>query len=303
MRCAICVSVCVALACGAGPAGSLEARFETLKRADELTLAFPARVKAAVVGATYDVLFASDPAMRRVRELSPRDLELLYKAVSLTVFYTADDRQVHAMPPVLVELEARGLASAQHYTRMYEAFVTARMIPQARALASEHPLLALDPLPELHDAELVAGQPTAWVVAPDRRALERRSIDLRHAARVVVVSHPTCHFWANARQALQDDPVLGEIFAAHAIQLAPQEGRIDFDLLQVSNREHPAWQTVLTYRRDEWPMIDVWSTPTFYFFQAGTLVAKVEGWPEGGRRAEVVAALEQIGLLPTRPRP
>lgn len=290
---------CVALACGAPPVGSLEGRFAALKRADELTVALPTRDKAIAMGTIYDLLFTVAP-MQALRELSPPDLAWLYKAASLTVFYTADERRVLAMQPVLAELEARGLASPHHDTKMYEAFVTARMLPQARAFASQHSLVSLEPLPETRDAALAAGQPTAWFVDPARRALERRNVDVQRAAHVVVVSHPACHFWANAWQALESDPVLAKIFAEHAIQLAPQDARIDFDALQAWNRTHPAWPTLLTFRRDEWPMLDTWSTPTFYFFQAGALVTKVEGWPEGGRRAEVVAALTTIGLLPSQ---
>ncbi len=299
MRAAALMLACVALACGAPRTGSLEDRFAALKRADELTMALSTHDKATAMRAIYDALFIIAPTTP-LRDLSPQDLAWLYRAAALTAFHTADERRVLAMQPVLAELEARGLASPHHDTKMYEAFVTARMLPQARAFASQHALLALEPIPETRDAVLVDGQPTAWLIDPHRRALERRSVDLQRTAQVVVVSHPACHFWANAWQALEADPVLAKVFAAHAIQLAPQDARIDFDALQAWNRAHPAWPTLLTFRRDEWPMLDTWSTPTFYFFQAGALVAKVEGWPEGGRRAELVAALTAIGLLPSQ---
>ena len=45
-------------------------------------------------------------------------------------------------------------------------------------------------------------------------------------------------------------------------------------------------------------MIDYWGTPTFYFLQNGVVRAKVTGWPKEGRRAELLAALRQVGLIP-----
>ncbi len=38
-------------------------------------------------------------------------------------------------------------------------------------------------------------------------------------------------------------------------------------------------------------------TPTFYFFKAGTLMAKIEGWPHEGKRDEMMAALRLLQLV------
>jgi hypothetical protein len=57
------------------------------------------------------------------------------------------------------------------------------------------------------------------------------------------------------------------------------------------NHEHPAMQHTIAYRNDEWPMIDWWGTPTFYFIKDGAVIAKFVGWPKEGRRAELLTAL------------
>jgi hypothetical protein len=79
--------------------------------------------------------------------------------------------------------------------------------------------------------------------------------------------------------------------------MAPQVSAFDWDVFEQWNREHPGQETTLAFRHDEWPMIDWWGTPTFYFFKSGTLSAKVRGWPKGGRKPELQAALRQVGLL------
>lgn len=156
----------------------------------------------------------------------------------------------------------------------------------------------LEVLPELHEApDLIAGHPTEWAVDPNKHELLRRSVDLHQSTQVVIISHPLCHFSQAAMHDIQADPVLSKIFEANARWLIPQGNHLDFGVVQQWNREHPGQQAALAFRRDEWPMIDSWATPTFYFLKNGVVNAKVEGWPKEGRRSELLTALRQVGLL------
>lgn len=140
--------------------------------------------------------------------------------------------------------------------------------------------------------------PTELTLDLDRHELVRRSVDLHQAALIVVVGHPSCHFTQNAIRDIQADPVLGDVFRAHAIWLAPQESAFDWDQFEQWNRSHPGQELAIAFRRDEWSVIDTWNLPTFYFFKDGALRAKFFGWPEQGRRAELRSALQRIGLAP-----
>jgi hypothetical protein len=51
------------------------------------------------------------------------------------------------------------------------------------------------------------------------------------------------------------------------------------------------------YKREEWPMIERWETPVFYFFRDGRVVGKVIGWPVAGRKNEIRRSLRRAGLL------
>jgi hypothetical protein len=202
------------------------------------------------------------------------------------------------MASFLNTLQERGLASSAHYLHMYEIFIGARMLTEARALASQHPMPELEPLPELHEEpDVVPGQPTEWVVHQSQRELLRRNADVRAPAQVVIVSHPLCHFSRAAAHDIQTDPVLRETLEGHATWLAPQDTHINFNAVQQWNQQHPEQEVTLTFRREEWPMIDSWATPTFYFLKNGVAVAKVAGWPRQGRRSELLAGLRQIGLM------
>jgi hypothetical protein len=265
---------------------------------EKVTANLPDKTKASIISAGYDEMLSSVRAIKPLDSASDHELELLYKAAGLTAFYTADGKHVRDMVSFLNGLERRGLATKSHYVQMYEAFIKVRMLAEARELANRHPLPELEPLPELREAaDLVAGQPTEWAVDPSRRELLRRSVDLHRPAQVVIVSHPLCHFSQAAVQDIQADPVLDKVFREHARWLAPQDAHLNFDIVQRWNREHPERETTLTVRREEWPMIDSWSTPTFYFLENGAVSAKVEGWPKGGRRPELLAALRQVGLV------
>ena len=278
---------------------SMDRQFETLSRMEKVTQNLPDKARAAVISAAYNELLLSAGATEPPVRASAHELDLLYKAARLTAFYTSDGKHVRDMASFLDGLQQQGLATKSHYVHMYEVLIKARMLAEARELARQHPLPELEALPELHEAaDLTAGHPTEWAVDPDRHELLRRGVDLHQPAQVVIVSHPLCHFSQAAMRDIQADSVLDKVFSEHARWLAPQGTHLDFDVVQRANREHPEHQTTLVFRREEWPMIDSWTTPTFYFFKDGAVSMKVEGWPRGGHRSELLAALRQVGLVP-----
>ena len=288
------------LACRARTERSpMEQDFEAFYQTEWAARRLPERQRISVLGARYDQMAAPLRKDKNLNMVTADDLEILYHTAKSSTFYTHDRAHVREMASFLNELQGRGLASKTDYVQMYEAFVGARMLTEASALARQHPVPEMEVLPELHEAAgVVPGRPTEWVVNPNERELLLRNVDLSQPAQVVIVSHPLCHFSQAAMRDIQADPVLGEVFKAHAKWLAPQDNRIDFDVIQKWNRQHPTEELALAFRREDWPMIDSWATPTFYFLKNGELTAKVEGWPKAGRRSELLAALRQVGLLP-----
>jgi len=299
LRALIIVIAMQGFACRArtGPA-SMAQRFDDFSQTERAARHLPERAKIAVIGATYDQMVAPVRKDKGLDRLDDDDLDTLYRAAQLAVFYTHDQGHVLDMVSFLNGLQERGLASKNHYVQMYEAFIGARMLTEAQALARQHPMPELEVLPELHEAAgVVPGHPTEWVVNPSERELLRRNVDLHQSAQVVIVSHPLCHFSKAAMRDIQADPVLSEVLRAHATWLAPQDNHINFDVVQKWNQGHPGQEIALAFRRDDWPMIDSWATPTFYFLKNGEVTAKVEGWPKEGHRSELLAALRGVGLL------
>lgn len=294
----VALTVAHALACRTPPEWqALDQRIDSFTRLERATRHLPERARTAVVSMSYRGLFATIRQGVTLDDLDHHGIDVLYRAARLAAFHTYDDEHVRDMASALGALQERGRATRHHHLRMYEMFVGARMLSEARALATQRPSPDMEVLPALLADDLIAGHPTEWVVDPDEYLLQRRSVDVSEASHVVVVTHPRCHFSLAAMQHIEADAVLRGVLAKHATRLAPQDTRLDVEVIQQWNRDHPEQEISLVFRRDEWPMVDSWATPTFYVLENGAVRAKLEGWPSGGRRSELLAALRHAGLL------
>lgn len=281
----------------ARPPTSIALGFDALHRAMKQNAERPTPQLIEAVRASYVREFSS-ARHPPFAQLESSDVDLRFRAAQLAAALSLDTAFVRDMQEALTELERRGVAAPRHYLQLHSVLIATRQLSAARALAQRHPEASLEPIPELREASPVfSGQPSEWRVDPVEPALTRHAVDLE-PAQVIVVSHPNCHFSQNAAAALEADPALRPIFAAHSRWLAPQDGAFSLAAHRQWSRDHPSLPTSLTVDRAEWPALDSWDTPTFYFFQHGALVATVAGWPKDGRRAELVAALQKISLLP-----
>lgn len=282
----------------AKPAESeLAQRLAALARADEEASSQSTTARAAALRAHYGRTFSAAAGLPPLRAQTTADVEVRFRAAQRAAWITLDEVYLRDMVVALDELERRGQATAEQYRSVHASLIAARLLPEARTLAQRHPELALEAIPEIREAgDVVAGQPSVWTLDETQSALVHRGFDLRQPAQIVVVSSAWCHFCEAAAEALQADPELLEIFAARSHWIAPPEA-FGLEDLQKWNRAHPRMQISLAIRRADWPAIDGWNTPTFYFFQNGALITQVSGWPRAGRRAEIAAALRTIGLM------
>jgi hypothetical protein len=296
----------VGLACQSGSTGSaatsrsVEAGYATLSRADEQLVGHvPLQMRARLLGVLYGTLFGFVPAPSALDDASDRDLHTLYNAASRTEHYTGSVAGIRDMRLIMSALEHRGLASEDEVGRLHQALIGARQLTEADEVATQHPQLSLKRLPVLREEkDLVPGWPTELALDQNSHEFLRQRVDMRQPAQVIVIGSPFCHFSEDAVRDIAADSTLREAFLAHAKWLTTPESRFDWDVFQKWNLAHGGLEYTLMFKRDEWPMIDPEGTPTFYFFKNGVLQARVEGWPTGGRKLELVAALRHVGLLP-----
>jgi hypothetical protein len=245
----------------------------------------------------YERLFGARLRRASLKDFSSADLDLVLRAAEIAGTYAPGERPARDMAAIVEELERRGDAANIHYTAAYRMLVAVRDLAGARRLAAKYPAGEFEVLPAVRADPEPARAPSVWVPGETPHEVVQRRVDLGAGPGIVVVSHPSCHFSRNAVSAIAADDVLGPTFRSHATWIAPQSGTLDLPVLQRWNREHRDFAVALAVRQAEWPFVDYWNTPTFYFLKDGTVVEKVIGWPKEGRREELLAASRKAGLL------
>lgn len=271
--------------------------YDDLRATELATRNLSDKERGAAIAERYESLFSAQagPALEMLHD---HDLELLYRATAMAALRQPDTAYARRMQKLLEQMQTRGLAQKKFYRRVYEALTAARLFPEAIEFATAHPEVELKQLPKLDESRINTQiTRTEWLVSTDKRELTRHPVDLKDWTGIVVISHPLCHFSANAAHEIMADPILSTIFDEHAKWLVGPLGIHDFDVVQRWNTEHPKASMTIAYDRDEWPF-DLSSTPTFYFFRNGKLATTVvQGWPKEGSRSQVLDALRQIGLV------
>jgi len=298
---AVCASIPLAACASSRTSASiplLAERYDSLLKTEKSTESLSTRNRTVQISHAYDELFSLLPDQRDVKGLTDSDLTLLFDASSRSEFYTAKPSYARNMLLLFGEMEARGIATRESFIDMQSALVESRMLAEARQFSKSHPSAGLVLLPEFRDGDNFLDRgPTEWKVSQESPLLTRENIVMSSPAQVIVIGSPLCHFSQNAIHDLSHDAELMSALTDHVQWLAPPDGSINFDVFQNWNREHPEAPMDIAYRREEWPMIDSWNTPTFYFFKRGKLVAEVAGWPKEGNRNELRRALRLVGLL------
>lgn len=232
-----------------------------------------------------------------IKELELSELKALFRAAELAQFHAQRQPDLKAMEAALSELHARGEASDADLQGMFGAYLSMRALDQASRFALAHDLHGQEDIPKVAN-ELPPGFEGPSLLQPSHRGdgLARIPFEPGADAYVVAVSHPMCRYTRMAIAAIEADAELTNLFRGTTHWIAPVDRRFHLDALRNWNAGHPLTQFSIAWDRDDWPAIDYWGTPTFYFFKRGELVAKVSGWPDEGRREELKEAARRAGL-------
>ena len=257
----------------------------------------PTRTVASRINERYRAAFSPYQTSAALSKLGNADVALLFRAAHMNFFYGVSAPTLSDMQLDLAELRRRGKAHDADDADVYGSLIQIRYFDQARAFARRHPrAVSFEAVPVVADESTGQG-PTALLVHAGGSKLERRSVDLRSGRRIVVVSSPLCHFSQRAVRSIEADAALRPLFHEHAVWVVPPDQSTPFETVATWNRVHPHESMAVAYRREEWPMVDRWETPVFYFFRDGRVVGKVIGWPVAGRKAEIRRSLKGAGLM------
>lgn len=270
---------------GATETSDAGAQFGDLQRASRT------RSPVREVAIVYDRWFRTRQMPTALRALSDGDLALAFRAATIAAGFDPAPRYAEDMRRGLAELHHRHLAASGDYENAYRALIRSRDFGAANDLRTRYPEAGLPSLPTVHDTVKHPG-PTVLQLSADGSELERRTVTLDEPVHVIVIAG--CHFARDAALDIERDPLLHKGFAQHVLWMTPQDGNpADPELIRW-NREHPLTAMRNAYRETEWPQIDSWAMPTFYFFRDGKLDKKFVGW----QKDPITVELRKLGLMP-----
>lgn len=233
-----------------------------------------------------------------IRTIKSKRLETLFNAVQTIAFYSEAPEPAKTLHAILDEALRRNNIQRQESwpSAVYASYIKARLFEQANQLALRFPHLTFEKLPEFKDQHSKdTPYPSLMELQNDGKTLIRLPFPLPSGGHIIVVSHPFCHFSRNALSAITSDLELESIFINHSTWIMPTKDSLDIEgVLQANNESLLKYRYV--YLQSEWPEIDYWGTPAFYFYKNGNLLQKIVGWPEEGRKKEILEALQLIGL-------
>jgi hypothetical protein len=280
------------------PSSSVESAFDSFDRFQDGVLRSdpPTRIAASKIHERYRALFSKHQTRTALANLAANDVTLLFRAASADFLYSISPMPLSDMELDLGELHRRGITSNEYDEKVFAALVESRLFEKARAFAKLHRLASVEAVPDVVD-NVAHNGPTRLLVSDGGKRLVRKSAVLKSGRLIVVISSPLCHFCQRAIRSIENDASLRPLVLDHALWIVPPDQSTPFATVATWNREHPHEQMAYAYRREEWPMVERWETPVFYFLKDGRIVSTVTGWPRTGRKAEIRRSLRLAGLM------
>lgn len=277
---------------------NIEQRYEELLAAeDEAVGRLSTLERSEFVANAFDRRFGGYTP-KKLSNLNDSDIGLYFRAAELALSNSLRKQDLKRMEVAFSEILRRGMGSDRAVHGMHSGYISMRMFDQARELRRRHSLRLVEDDPTYLDNVPADFQgPTVLEISPDAPRLIRTPFVPPTGGHIIVVAHPLCHFSQRAMVAINGDATLEALFEKRASLLAPVDGRLELGVLRTWNSTFPSFRVALAYARDEWPEIDYWGTPTFYFFGDGGLIEKIVGWPPEGRLEDLRAAARRVGIL------
>lgn len=227
------------------------------------------------LSSSYEVLVASE-LKRGHPHLSHQRLSGLFQDAYAAFFYSNDGRYLHDMSVMHDTLSLRSVVTEKQTKKLFDAYLVQRDFTQASRLQTQHEHLAKHSVPIPNEAKVMDG--LSLFLPQQKNIWEKQPVDLRQV-RLIVTTNPLCHFSKDAFAAISQDASMRAWFAKHAVLLMDQRA-VTFAHENVLdwNKAHPELMMHHVVSEIDWPMVDVWSTPTFYFIRHGKEVERINGW-------------------------
>lgn len=184
--------------------------------------------------------------------------------------------------------QLKGWATQSDYKNMYSALIRNRLFKEAQGFYDAHKLHGLDALPKLTRTNV--SKRKIIVYSFDKHSahtLNTENFEFSKSKEIIMVAHPHCHFCFNAATAISKDQTLKQFFKKNVHLISPPDGNIQTEPLHDWFDRFPFLEIKYIANFSDFPMIDYWGTPTFYFLENGKVIDKITGWPKQGRMKEL----------------
>jgi hypothetical protein len=245
---------------------------------------------------TFESLFGTHLRSNNIKNLSNDELVRLFKAIKEAAFYTVDARYTSYMQAAVEELQTRKIATSAHYSSLYRQHIKSRDFSEAQQLEPRLANLGRKLPVFIRETPTTTTVPAEWVIDAMGQSATLQNVDLSKDWLVVVVSHPKCHFSSRAALDISADLSLANLLVGRMKWITPQEDTFDAAEIAEWNNRNPLARTTIVHKRSAWPIENFTTTPYFYFLKNGQVIDKFEGWPKGGNKEKLIAALGRLGL-------
>lgn len=261
-----------------------------LEKLAEVTRNLPRAIRAEMIVQKYHVLYPSADLSR----LGKKELELRFASADVATFYSHDDVIAGEMLDIYKLLRAKEVRRPEELSAVAGAQIISRSFSRLDGMQEIGPLPKEFNVPEI-DNKVVEVNANWQILRPSAGKLIRDVYPIDQGKFVVVISNPLCGFSEAASKVIESDKDLSVFFSKHGLWLVPPARRLyDVDVIEW-NKSHSSQKMVLAYKTNNWPIIDDWSTPIFYFLENGIVVDKIVGWPKNGQNlGQLRAAIERF---------
>ncbi|HUA78740.1 MAG TPA: hypothetical protein VL997_00090 [Dyella sp.] len=244
----------------------------------------------------YQSVFSVYQSPWKLRSLTLRDVQAVFMAADTVDFYDPSDRHITDMRLDYAELSRRGAATLDQTSAFYGALFQARKFEEMTAFYTQHKSAQL-PKPPLYFAKADVGQRHVVLdVSSTSNTLTVRGDDIDHGSKILVISHPLCHFSQNAMRAIEANAELRRVFDQNSVWVSPPDRNLDLGPFQEWKKNHREAPISIALNQASWPEVQIWQTPTFIFLREGKVVGEVIGWPVEGNVKALDEEIAKIGL-------
>lgn len=229
-----------------------------------------------------------------LRKAADRTLETAFYLSADALLNGASLEPLEEIGRLFSEMERRGKVKKDIVENLYDYYLDSREFKTAAMLAKKYPEYKYTPVPEIVRAKRNSGAAhRVYEVQAGGSRAEVKELAPWAGPRIIVTGVPGCGATKRAFADIEKQPALKELFARHGLFITWNSY---FRSVAAWNEKHPT-KAYVAYLRSDWPELGVYSSPVFYFFKDGKLLATSRGgWGDAAGMAEKLKGLSLIGL-------